>query len=80
MTESRVPSPEFRGPKLVEFDRRRLLRFYAKKFVKQICKPGVRNVTFIIEREDGINIQTSHRDEMEIISIMERTAATMRQW
>lgn len=67
-------------PKLVEFNRDRLLRFYSKKFVKEMSKKNVRNITFIIEREDGINIQTSHIDEWKIVEILEKTAHTMKGW
>jgi hypothetical protein len=78
MSQSRVPSPEYRGPKLVEFDRKARMRLYAKKFYKEISKPGVRSITFIVEREDGVNIQSTHAWDSDLSETFLKAAHSVR--
>jgi hypothetical protein len=68
----------YRGPKLVQFDRKALMRRYAKKFYKEISKPGVRNISFIVEREDGTNIQSSHTYDSELSETFLKAAHAVR--
>lgn len=68
---------QYRGPKIVEFDRKVVVRRYAKKFYKEISKPGVRAISFVIEREDAWNIQTSHRDDIDAVNVFLKAAHIM---
>lgn len=69
----------YRGPVLVQFDRKALLRRYAKAFYKEISKPGVRDISFVIERENGWNVQSSHRDDSEIALTFRKAANAVEQ-
>jgi hypothetical protein len=75
--ESR-PEPKYRGPKIVELDCKALMRHYAKKFYKEISKPGIRNISFIVEREDGVNIQSSHTYDSELSETFLKAAHSVR--
>jgi len=69
---------EYRGPKLVELDRKAIVRRFAKKFCKEMSKPGVRAISFIVERENGTNIQSSHADDSELSEILLKAAHSVR--
>lgn len=71
---------EYKGPKIVPFDSRAILRLMGKRYVKQVSKPGVKAITFVIEREDSVVIQSSHRDDSETANILEKAASAMRRF
>lgn len=83
---SEIPHPgrqlqakaEFKGPKIVRFDNRAMMRFYAKKFCKEISKPGVRAISFIVEREDGVNIQSTHPYDSDLSEAFLKAAHSVR--
>jgi hypothetical protein len=75
--EKIMAKSEFRGPVLVELDRKALMRMYAKKFYKEISKPGLRAITFVIECEDAWNIQSSHADDCEAASALRKASSIM---
>lgn len=70
--------PEYRGPKLIKFNSDALMKLYAKRFYKEIAKPGVRAISFIVEREDGVNVQSSHRIDIDAAEIFARASHTLR--
>lgn len=67
------------GPKLVVLDQKAIIRRYAKEFVKQISKPGIRSITFIIEREDGVNCQSSKTDP-ETREVLRKALHVLSGW
>jgi hypothetical protein len=69
---------EYRGLKVVELDRKAIVRQYAKKFCKEISKPGVRSISWVIERTNGCNIQSSHRDDSDAAETFAKAAHAMR--
>jgi hypothetical protein len=71
---------DYRGPKLVPFDRKAVVRKFAKRFYKEISNPGVRNISFIVEREDGCwNVQSSHRDDSDVVETFRKAANALEQ-
>lgn len=68
---------KYRGPKVVEFDRRAVVRRYAKRFYKEISKPGLRAVSFVIERDADWNIQSSHADDSRAAESFRKAAHIM---
>lgn len=68
----------YRGPKIVEFDSDALMRRYAKKFYKEISKPRVRAISFVIEHENGTNVQSSHHLEIDAAEAFAKASHAMR--
>lgn len=66
------------GPVVVELNRKALMRMYAKRFYKEISKPGLRAVSWIIEREDAWNIQSSHSDDSTASDTFNKAATIMK--
>lgn len=70
------------GPKLVQFNQQALIRREAKRFYKQISRPGVRAISYVIEREEGgdrhYNINSSHADDSAAAEAFAKAAAAMR--
>jgi hypothetical protein len=72
-------SEKYRGLKVVELNRKALMRAYAKKFYKAISKSDVKAISFVIERERGWNIQSSHADDIEASEVFAKAAWIMRE-
>jgi hypothetical protein len=66
------------GLRIVEIDRKALLRRYAKIFYKEISKPDVRAISFVIERASAWNVQSSHADDSEAAEAFAKASAIMR--
>jgi len=71
---------QYRGPKLVELDRKAVMRRYAKKFYQEISKPGIRNISFVIEREGYWNIQSSHKQDSDAAETFRKAAAALEHF
>lgn len=66
------------GLKVVELNRDALIRQYAKKFYKEISKRGVRAISWVIERDEAVNIQSSHALDSDAAEAFAKAAHTMR--
>jgi hypothetical protein len=64
--------------KIVPLDRKAIVRRMAKALAREMSKPRVRAISFIVEREDGWNIQTSHAHDIEAADIFQKAATIMR--
>jgi hypothetical protein len=68
----------YRGLKVVELDRKAVMRRFAKKFCKDISSPRVRGISYVIEYDDGCwTIQSSHRDDSESADTFRKAANVM---
>jgi len=73
-----MSEPKYHGLKVVALDRKAIVRRVAKRFCKEMSKPGVRAISFIVEREDGTHIQSSHADDSTLSEIFLKAAHTVR--
>jgi len=70
---------QYRGPKVVPFNREAVVRRFAKIFYREISKPNVRAISFVIERSDAWNIQSSHALDSDAAEAFSKASAIMRQ-
>ena len=73
-----VPKAEFKGPKVVPLNNQANLRHIMKRFVKEASRPGVKAITFVIERRDGVHIESSHPHDIDTATILIKSGNVMR--
>ena len=72
-----------KGLRLVVLDHKQRIRKTVKQLCKELAKPGVRNLTFVVERGDPgrgtWNIQSTHYDDVETSNVLAMASAAVRQ-